>query len=158
MPLVITSRQEAPAHHAWADCIVSIDDPGATLRITGPHHGLFLFEDTDTPEAGGPTLAVAEAILAHVDACGATARSNLLVHCFYGVSRSPAAALGILAHFGMPVALAWSRVRRARPQAVPNVQLARRFDEAVGCRGELADLAETIVRHYRTGRPWPTDD
>jgi len=154
MSLVISSLADAPAHHGWADCIVSIDDPGSRIEVVGPRHGLFLLEDTASEEAEDAAREVCAAILAHVDACGASARSNLLVHCFYGVSRSPAAALGILVHFGMPVEVAWTRVRKARPQAVPNVLLARCFDDLLGCRGELADLAETIARYYRTGRPW----
>lgn len=153
MPIRITDRSQAAIHHSWAECIVSLDDPGSDLEVSGPQHGLFLFRDLLGNDPEGPTLEVCQAILNHVQSCHATLASRMLVHCQAGISRSPAVALGILVSQGLPLDLAWRWVRRARPSAWPNVRVVEHFDALLECRGELASLANRIDQwRCRRGR------
>lgn len=72
----------------------------------------------------------------------------LLVHCWMGVSRSPATAL-IAALAVEPeeddLALA-SRLRSASPYATPNALLIAIGDDMLGRRGRLVDAVRTIGR------------
>ena len=72
----------------------------------------------------------------------------LLVHCWMGVSRSPATAL-IAALAVEPeeddLALA-SRLRNASPYATPNARLIQIGDDMLGRKGRLVDAVRTIGR------------
>ncbi|HEX8046354.1 tyrosine phosphatase family protein [Rhizobium sp.] len=72
----------------------------------------------------------------------------LLIHCWMGVSRSPAAAL-IAALAVHPeeddIALA-HRLRAASPYATPNTRLVMIGDEVLGRKGRLVDAVKAIGR------------
>jgi predicted protein tyrosine phosphatase len=76
------------------------------------------------------------------------ARAPLLVHCWAGVSRSPAAAF-ILAcarsASGEEAALA-QHLRRASPFATPNALMVALADEALGRGGRMVDAIASIGR------------
>jgi predicted protein tyrosine phosphatase len=69
------------------------------------------------------------------------------VHCWAGVSRSPATALALLFLLRGDEERAAEELRRIRPQAMPNLRLVRHFDALLGSR--LIDAARNIyeLRH-----------
>lgn len=89
----------------------------------------------------------------HVEAIIAFARgwdqaSPLLVHCWMGVSRSPAAALiaalAVASHLE-DVELVW-KLRDASPQATPNARLVEIGDRMLGREGRLVAAVKAIGR------------
>ena len=72
----------------------------------------------------------------------------LLIHCWFGVSRSPAAAL-IAALALQPEQDARKlalRLREASPQASPNIRLIEIGDHLLGRKGDLVDAVRAIGR------------
>lgn len=72
----------------------------------------------------------------------------LLIHCWFGVSRSPAAAL-IAALAVQPEQDARQlalRLREASPQASPNMRLIEIGDHLLGRKGELVEAVRAIGR------------
>ena len=116
--------------------------------IPGERHLLLALNDIVKPT--GPLIAP-EAH--HVEAIIDFARSwdraaPLLVHCWMGVSRSPAAALLIalaLAPEQDETALA-QRLRAASPFATPNARLIELGDAALGRQGRLIAAVSGIGR------------
>ncbi len=75
-------------------------------------------------------------------------RAPLLIHCWMGVSRSPAAAL-IAALSLSPEQddmVLVRRLRAASPYATPNARLVQIGDDILGRRGRLVDAARAIGR------------
>jgi predicted protein tyrosine phosphatase len=149
MPLRITDKFTAPDHFGWADCIISIDDPGSDITVIGAKHGLFIFEDILNEGPGGPSLAACKAILEHTAACGLGPRSRLLVHCHAGISRSTAVALGVEASLGRTPEEAWRKVYRARPAAWPNHLVDGYFDDLLDLKGGLLAVSAAVERKQR---------
>lgn len=134
--------------------IVSLASPGAeparlpdhveTLRLTfhdipGPREGL-------TPA----TRDDVERLLAF--ARGWTQAGPLLVHCWAGVSRSPAAAYVLACARSEPgdeAALA-AALRAAAPFATPNARVVALADEALGRGGRMRDAIAAIGRGAET--------
>ncbi len=146
MALKITDKAGAPDHFSWADCIVSIDDPGSDIRVVGPKHGVFILNEW----ASKPhSLNVCRAILEHAKHCGLTPESKLLVHCVLGVSRSTAVALGLEASLGLDPMAAWQRVYQARPVAWPSIALVGCFDDLLGLKGGLTEVALQVDQRRR---------
>ena len=56
------------------------------------------------------------------------------IHCWAGVSRSTACALGLLYILRGDEARAADELRRIRPQAMPNLRFVRAFDQVLGSR------------------------
>ncbi|MFT4181029.1 MAG: tyrosine phosphatase family protein [Rhizobium sp.] len=74
--------------------------------------------------------------------------SPLLIHCWMGVSRSPAAALiaALAVHPEEEDAALVRRLRTASPYATPNARLVAIGDEILGRKGRLADAVKAIGR------------
>jgi predicted protein tyrosine phosphatase len=70
------------------------------------------------------------------------AADGYAVHCWGGVSRSPAVALGVLFLLWGSEQSAGDMLRRIRPEAGPHQGIVRYFDELLGCR--LAPVAAAI--------------
>jgi predicted protein tyrosine phosphatase len=72
----------------------------------------------------------------------------LLVHCWMGVSRSPAAALiaALAVHPEEDDAALVRRLRNASPYATPNARLVQIGDEMLGRGGRLVDALRSIGR------------
>lgn len=72
----------------------------------------------------------------------------LLIHCWMGVSRSPAAALiaALAVHPEEDDMVLVRRLRAASPYATPNTRLVRIGDEVLGRKGRLVDAVKAIGR------------
>lgn len=85
----------------------------------------------------------------------------LLVHCWMGVSRSPAAALiaALATNPGLVDDALAAALRRASPQASPNARLIEIGDAALGRAGRLAAAVKTIGRgaDYQGDAPFVLD-
>ncbi len=112
------------------DRVLSILDPGEPVPCLGlgpERHTVLPCYDTDG--VSGPTRADVAAILAFAD--GVPEDGRVVVHCHAGVSRSPAAALIMLMHWGQPLEIG------DRPVS-PNLRMLG-----------LADRSGTLLRHGR---------
>jgi predicted protein tyrosine phosphatase len=72
----------------------------------------------------------------------ATEATGYTLHCWQGVSRSPAVALGLLYLLTGSEEEAAFHLKRIRPDARPHHNLVRFFDEQLGCR--LARVNEKL--------------
>lgn len=77
---------------------------------------------------------------------------RLLVHCRGGIGRSPAISCAILCATGLSPDQAWERVHDVRPQAAPNPQIIRLFDDALSLDGGLIAATEHTVSTWKPGR------
>jgi len=113
---------------------------------------------------GGDGLIAPEA--AHVAAIADFARawdqtSPLIIHCWMGVSRSPAAALiaALAVAPELDDAELAARLRRASPQATPNSRLVEIGDAHLARGGRLVSAVRAIGRgsDYAGDRPFVLD-
>ncbi|HEV7251535.1 MAG TPA: protein tyrosine phosphatase [Mesorhizobium sp.] len=100
----------------------------------------------DRPGLVSPALAHVEALLAFARSWDGQA--PLLIHCYAGVSRSPAAAFIVAAalkpdHDEAELA---SALRALSPSATPNPYLVRLADAALGRDGRMVRAIERIGR------------
>ncbi|WP_395945465.1 tyrosine phosphatase family protein [Brevundimonas sp.] len=137
-------RARRPSH------IVSLASPGAAEPdLPSSLERLALnFHDIVEPADGlqPVTEEQVERLLAFAAAWPRTA--PLLVHCWAGVSRSPAAAYAIACMIrgeGETEALAW-RLRRAAPFATPNRRLVALADQILGRQGAMVAAIAAIAR------------
>lgn len=88
-------------------------------------------------------------------------QSPLLIHCWMGVSRSPAAALiaALVACPDLDDAALAATLRQASPQASPNPRLVELGDEALSRSGRLVAAVKAIGRgaEYRGDAPFALD-
>lgn len=93
-----------------------------------------------------PQVAHVEAIIAFARKWDRTA--PLLIHCWMGVSRSPAAALiaSLALHPGDDDMALARRLRAASPFATPNARLIEIGDDVLGRGGRLVDAVKAIGR------------
>jgi protein-tyrosine phosphatase len=93
---------------------------------------------------------------------------RVLVHCQYGIGRSPLVALCALVHRGVPPLSALEAAKRGRPVISPSPdqlhafrQFAARVKAERGCEWEvpsLGALGEIAWRHLGRGEAWPSED
>lgn len=141
------------------DGVVSLlsRDQTAPPVIGGPPQLALRFHDIAAPREG----------LTAPDACAVTrllefgaarrAGETLLVHCWLGISRSPAAAF-ILACAAAPATpeeeIAWA-LRRAAPAATPNPLLVSLADPLLGRCGRMVAAVSMIGRGCESARGAP---
>jgi predicted protein tyrosine phosphatase len=116
-------------------------------RIPLAHHLALNFEDEEDPNRhGAPTLEHAAAILEFGRTLPEDART--VVHCWAGACRSTASALALWLQANgthrLADGVAW--LRADRPQACPNLLLARYFDGMLGMEGHLVDACDELGR------------
>jgi predicted protein tyrosine phosphatase len=130
--------------------IISLLSPQQTAPVAPPgvRHLTLRFHDVATPADGliAPDQALVRALLAFGMAWSEPA--PMLIHCWMGISRSPAAALAL--------ACAWSpnrdelaaaqALRAAAPTATPNPLIISLADQILGRGGRLVAAARAIGR------------
>src|SRR5579859_2172189 len=130
------------------DAIVSLlspDQPAPAVAGRAPRVVL-RFHDIATPHQGltAPDAGVVARLLEFGGA--RSAGETLLLHCWMGISRSPAAAF-ILACAAAPTTpegeIAWA-LRRAAPAATPNPLLVSLADRHLARRGRMVSAISQI--------------
>ncbi len=126
------------------------DTPGDAARL------VLRFNDITEPAAG---LTPPDAdMVARLLAFGASFEpyETLLLHCWMGISRSPAAAfiLACAQDPATPEARIAATLRQAAPSATPNALLVRLADDQLGRRGRMSATILAIGR----GREAPAGD
>jgi predicted protein tyrosine phosphatase len=122
----------------WPAQAISIVCAGTTdFACHGPHHLLLHVHDI-SEELDGYVAPCRDHLLSVLNFSADLAPgSRLLVHCIAGVSRSTAAAIGILIARGMHWRDAWDAVETVRPCMMPNPRILRLIDEHHGLDGQL---------------------
>ena len=138
--LRITTLPEAVdlLRDGWPTRAVSLICPGTPgFTCHGPHHLLLHVHDV-AEELDGQVAPCRQHLLDVLDFTADLAPGGkLLVHCIAGVSRSTAAAIGILIARGMPWGAAWDAVAAVRPCMMPNARIIRLIDEHHELDGQL---------------------
>ena len=151
--LIVSSLEHAPSQ-------VAAHRPLRSLSLLSPGHAegfdaswlpaervILRFHDVVEP---GPDHVVADeamvrAILAFGRRCAP--KQPALVHCWMGVSRSPAAAFVIACARAPGDERAVAReLRRRAPHATPNRLLVAVADDVLGCHGRMVDAVTAIGR------------
>jgi predicted protein tyrosine phosphatase len=134
--------------------VVGLASPGAeTARLPENVERLHLtFHDIAEPREGlqPVTEADIDRLLAFADGWPRTA--PLLIQCWAGVSRSPAAAYAVACAVrgpGEEAALA-AALRQAAPFATPNRRLVALADAALGLEGRMIEAVAAIGRGAET--------
>lgn len=141
-------RAQAPSH------LLSLVSPGQKPPRAPPGVARLTLHlnDIATPAPGlvAPSAEHMEEMLAF--ARGWSGDQRLIVHCFAGVSRSPAAALAIACqrHPQVPDDVLAQALRRMAPQATPNPLMVELADRLLGRGGGLIGACRAIGR----GVPW----
>ena len=110
-------------------------------------HLVLAFNDIATPTPGCvmPDAAIVGAIIDFGRACRPGETS--LVHCWMGVSRSPAAAfIGLCALDAAPEIEIAQNLRRLSPSATPNKRLVELADALLSREGRMVRAIESIGR------------
>lgn len=115
------------------------------VHIDPANHLALNFEDEEDPtRLHAPTREHAEAILAF--GRGLPSDARVVVHCFAGACRSTASALALWLQANgtdrLEEGAAW--LKADRPQACPNLLLARYFDDILVMGGRLVEECDRI--------------
>jgi predicted protein tyrosine phosphatase len=145
------SRVERVAQETGAGRLVSVlNPPFAPPRLSqiAPEHHLVLGVSDITAPREGHILPGAE----HVEALLAFVRDwdrarPMLIHCYAGVSRSPAAAfIAACALSPAPEAEIAQNLRRLSPSATPNSHMIALADSILSRNGRMVAAIESIGR------------
>jgi len=146
------SRLEETVAATGARHLVSAVDaahvPMRPAAVAAADHVVLPFNDIAAARPGlvAPAAAHVDALLAFVDRWGAA--SPLVVHCWAGVSRSPAVAF-VVACLLEPerpeMEIAWE-LRFASPSATPNRGIVALADERLGRGGRMSAAIAAIGR------------
>jgi predicted protein tyrosine phosphatase len=113
----------------------------------------------DIAEPRPDLIAPGRAMIAELLAFGAawTEPAPLLIHCWMGISRSPAAALALAcaARPELEEMLIAEALRRASPSATPNPLIVALADDLLGRQGRLIAAAAAIGRGADAARGAP---
>jgi predicted protein tyrosine phosphatase len=107
------------------------------------------FYDTDSVDHLGPQQTIkripelrdVKGIIEYVNRTKAKA-TGYAIHCWEGISRSPAVALGVLYMLLGSESAAESQLRNNRPTARPLSRIVALFDQALGC--DLSKVSDKI--------------
>lgn len=150
--ITITTAMDAAREGHNYDYVISILDVGGSMAFKdfpnfGANHKLVRFEDTEHPseeELLQMTQGVSS-ILQWADIKRLDKDSNILVHCYAGVSRSSAIAWLLLVKFGMSYREAFQNLYTARPRIDPNLAVMSIGDTILGQHGALLKEASIIA-------------
>jgi predicted protein tyrosine phosphatase len=129
--------------------VVSLLAPGQDAVVPEATRGLALrFHDIAAPQEGlsPPSDAMIADLLDF--GSGWDGAAPLLVHCWFGISRSPAAAFVLLCQHNphAPEITIARNLRRAMPFATPNRLMVALADKRLGRDGRMAEAAAAIGR------------
>lgn len=135
LDIYITGLAEAKAINHHFDSVLSVLSEGY-LNFTHKDHLYVPMDDTANPTwHGSPTVDMARSILDWAQPRIADDH-GILIHCYAGMSRSTASAIGICALAGMTEDEAWDHVFLSRPDIerdfIPNPLLLSHFDKLLG--------------------------
>jgi predicted protein tyrosine phosphatase len=141
--LAETAAATRPSH------VVSLLAPGQEAIVPDATRGLALrFHDIAAPQEG--LSAPDDATIADLLDFGSgwDGAGPLLIHCWFGISRSPAAALILLCHLHphIPEFEIARALRRAMPFASPNSLMVALADKRLGRDGRMVEAAAAIGR------------
>jgi predicted protein tyrosine phosphatase len=142
--------------------LLSLEDPGTPKGtpawFKGIHrqhhfHDVESVQEAESLNAVPPTEAQVALILAFGEECLKSIGKSpvhLLVHCFAGASRSPAACYVLAARaLGRGhAAEALQLVLKLQPEAFPNALIVRHADKLLGFEGELMGALKPLRREF----------
>lgn len=141
----VASQNSARRLKRKFDAVITIEDPNIRhpLRFHGrphPEHMVLQFEDIDDPS---PDFAMVHEkhVIAALQFAEAQKDKSLLIHCKAGIARSTAMALAVLSlHLGKGKEdQAVQTLLHIRNEAVPNLEVLKLSDKALGRDGKLID-------------------
>jgi predicted protein tyrosine phosphatase len=126
--LTISGYVWAQWHYRDFSAVLTIENPNSycKLRVQTPYpeHLILQFADSEL------TVASSQNIIDGL--MFARNKDNLLIHCQFGYSRSPALALGILMERLGSEDAAYAELERLQPTAIPNRYVVAFIDQFLG--------------------------
>jgi predicted protein tyrosine phosphatase len=117
----------------WADRVVSLVAPDTELPKFSTFHLSIPMHDTEViTDFWSPKLSDIQKVL---DFC--PPHSNVVCHCYAGVSRSSATAIGIMVKNGVSINDAVKLAHIDSPNMAPNKLILKHIDVLLGMRGEF---------------------
>ena len=125
------------------DAVLTLEDPVCSIRNQlrfhvnpAPDHLIMRFEDIDD-DIYDYAIATEDNVKAIIEFGRRHVQHNLLIHCFHGVGRSGGAALAILTDRLGNAQAALEALLVIRPEAVPNLRVARLADTVLKTDGAM---------------------
>ncbi len=153
MSLIVCSQNQVEAvlslqRPTHVVSLISPDALAPQLGLPAERHLVLRFNDINAPQTGltAPDQSMVADLIAFSDLCRPP--SPLLLHCYAGVSRSPAAAYVIAcwrAGPGQEASLA-ETLRRRSPTATPNPWLIALADAWLGRGGAMIEAITRLGR------------
>ena len=115
-----------------------------------PNRKMFWFDDVVYPYHDGPTQKDIEEIVAHIHEKDLlNIEKKVLVHCFAGISRSTATAIGLLFMRGSTADQAVEQIWIQRSRMRPNEDVLRHFDTVLNTGGQLEQACRAWKQKQR---------
>jgi predicted protein tyrosine phosphatase len=125
----------------WADRVVSLVAPDTELPKFSTFHLSIPMHDTEViTDMWSPKIQDIQKVL---DFC--PPHSNIVVHCFAGVSRSSAVGISLLVRDGFSIVEAVDQVHVYSPNMAPNKLILRHMDTLLHRQGTLVAGVLTAV-------------
>lgn len=125
------------------DAVLTLEDPVCSIRNQlrfhvkpAPDHLVMHFEDIDDDEYDY-AIAMEDDVKVIIEFGRKHVQHNLLIHCFHGIGRSGGAALAILTDRLGNAQSALEALLAIRPEAVPNLRVARLADTVLKTDGAM---------------------
>lgn len=111
-----------------------------------PNRKMFWFDDSVAPFNDAPKESDVQAIVDHINQNDLTSLSKkVLIHCFAGISRSTATAIGLLVMRGWTPEQAFNHIQSQRRVMWPNEDVIKHFDTILKLNNELT----SFHRHWK---------
>ena len=128
----------------WPTHIISLLNK--PLPFLGPQHLHLMFDDVSVPTLRDyVTPLVSHMLQVFAFTTDLTSEDRVLIHCFAGISRSTAMAIGVLIQHGMDCQDAYNQIAAIRPQLAPNRLIIQYIDEHFALDKRLIRL---VAQHY----------
>lgn len=127
--------------NGWATHVISLVDPSTHIDFKCDNHLILKFHDVESQVMDEWVLPSEQ----HVDAIleftkNIPDNTKLLVHCHQGLSRSTAAAIGVMLQKGMDPESAYLYVESVRDILLPNGLITQILDDKFQLNGALVEL------------------